>query len=159
MTMICFDIGDARFNYRVAGIALRDNHVLLNRVGGEDYWILPGGRVNMGETSIDALRREMQEEVQEDVQVGQLLWVVESFFGNVESKNYHELGLYYLMDLTPESLISRTTEPFAAMDGHISLTFQWFSLEELDQVTLYPPFLVEGLRNLPEQTLHLLDGR
>lgn len=28
--MVCFDSGDAQFNYRVAGIALRDDQVLLN---------------------------------------------------------------------------------------------------------------------------------
>lgn len=157
MTMVCFDTGDARFNYRVAGIALRDNQVLLNHVEGEGWWFLPGGRVEMGETSSDALRREMQEELHEDVQVGQLLWLVESFFGEVERKNYHELGLYYMMDLAPTSPALHASEPFTALDGQTLLTFQWFSLADLNQITLYPPFLVEGLRKLPEQTVHLLD--
>ncbi|MGH2510836.1 MAG: NUDIX hydrolase [Ktedonobacteraceae bacterium] len=154
MAMICFDSGDARFNYRVAGIALRDNQVLLNRL--DSHWFLPGGRVEMGETSGEALQREMREEIQEDVQVGRLLWIAESFFDGVEQKCYHELGLYYLMTLAPDASIACTTEPLATLDGS---TFQWFSLTELDTITLYPPFLVEGLRKLPEQTVHILDGR
>lgn len=154
MTMICFDSGDARFNYRVAGIALRDNHVLLNRLNR--HWFLPGGRVEMGETSIEALQREMQEELEVEASVGRLLWVAESFFDGVEAKNYHELCFYYAMTLVPDAPIVYATEPLVIADGS---TFQWFSLAELDAITLYPPFLVEGLRKLPEQTVHVLDGR
>lgn len=159
MTMICFDAGEMRFNYRVAGIALRDNQVLLNRLEDQKFWFLPGGRVEMGEPSTGALRREILEELQEEVQVGQLLWINENFFGGDTRKKYHELGLYYLIDFAPESSVYRATEPFLASDGHTRLVFQWFSLERLEKVSLYPPFLVKGLRNLPEQTVHLLENR
>jgi len=159
MTMICFDVESTRFNYRVAGIALRDKQVLLNRFEDQDYWFLPGGRVELGETSREGLRREMQEELQEEVQVGQLLWIVESFFGWVEAKTYHELGLYYVMNFAPESPVHRAKEPIPVMDVHTCVTFQWFSLAELDKITLYPHFLVQGLQNVPEQTVHVLDGR
>ncbi len=157
--MISFDIASMRFNYRVAGIALHENQVLLNRFEGQDYWFLPGGRVEVGETSIEGLRREMQEELQEEVQIGRMLWIVESFFSGVEKKNYHELGFYYLMNFAPESVIYSAKEPILAMDGHSRVTFQWFSLLELNKITLYPPFLAQGLQNLPEQTVHVLDGR
>src|SRR5579884_2490753 len=90
MTMVCFDVEGKCFNYRVAGIALRNQQVLLNRFEGQGHWFLPGGRVEMGETSRDGLRREMQEELQEDVHVGRLLWIAESFFDGIEGKNYHE---------------------------------------------------------------------
>jgi hypothetical protein len=101
----------------------------------------------------------MQEELQTAVQVGRLLWVVESFFGGVVDKAYHELGLYYQMDFAPESPIYRAKAPLPALEGHARVTFQWFSLTELETITLYPPFLVQGLRNVPEQTVHILDGR
>lgn len=159
MTMICFDVGEMRFNYRVAGIALRDNQVLLNRLEDQKFWFLPGGRVEMGEPSIVALRREILEELQEEVQVGQLLWINENFFGGDKRKKYHELGLYYVIDFAPGSPVYRATRPFLASDGHTRLVFQWFPLERLERVDLYPPFLVKGLRNLPEQTVHLLENR
>jgi 8-oxo-dGTP pyrophosphatase MutT (NUDIX family) len=159
MTMVCFDVEGMRFNFRVAGIALRDQQVLLNRFAGQDYWFLPGGRVELGETSIDGLRREMQEELREEVQVGRLLWIVESFFGGVEDKTYHELGLYYRMDFAPESPVYRAQEPLLALDGQTHVTFEWFALRELDEIRLYPPFLIPGLRDVPAQTAHVLDGR
>lgn len=52
----------------------------------------------------------------------------------------------------------RATEPFLASDGHTRLIFQWFSLEKLDRVTLYPPFLVKGLLNLPEYPVDLVES-
>jgi ADP-ribose pyrophosphatase YjhB (NUDIX family) len=157
MTMICFDVEGTCFNYRVAGIARRDQQVLLNHLEGQDHWFLPGGRVEMGETSREGLRREMQEELQEDVRVGRLLWVAESFFGGIEGKNYHELSLYYVMGFASESLAYQAKEPFFRLEGQTRMTFQWFSLTELEQITFYPSFLVQGLQALPEQTVHVLD--
>jgi 8-oxo-dGTP pyrophosphatase MutT (NUDIX family) len=159
MTMICFDAGEMRFNYRVAGIALRDSQVLLNRLEDQEFWFLPGGRVEMGEPSVVALQREILEELQEEAQVGRLLWINENFFGGDKRKQYHELGLYYAINFAPESPVYRATGPFLASDGHTRLVFQWFPLESLDKVRLYPPFLVKGLRNLPGQTVHLLESQ
>ena len=157
MTMVCFDVEGTRFNYRVAGIALRDQQVLLHRFEGHGHWFLPGGRVEMGETSREGLQREMQEELQEEVRVGRLLWVAESFFDGIEGKNYHELGLYYVMDFAPESPIYQAKEPFFRLERQKRVTFRWFSLTELEQITFYPSFLTQGLQDVPEQTVHVLD--
>lgn len=157
--MVCFDAKGTRFNYRVAGIVLREQQVLLNRIEGQKYWFLPGGRVEMGEASREGLRREMQEELQEEVHVGRLLWIAESFFRGVEAMNYHELGLYYVMNFLSESPMLCAKEPILARDGQTQMIFEWISLAELEKITLYPSFLVQGLRNLPEQTMHLLDAQ
>lgn len=56
MTMITFDHGNVRFNYRVAGIIIEDGKVLLNQAGPNmDYWFTPGGRVELLETSEESL--------------------------------------------------------------------------------------------------------
>lgn len=158
MTMICFDVERTRFNYRVAGIALHEQRVLLNRFENQSHWFLPGGRVELGEPSQEGLRREMQEELQEEVRVERLLWVVESFFRSEQEMNYHELGFYYVMHFSSQSPLLCTQEPLRVKEGPSHLLFEWVSLTEFEKITLYPPFLVQGLRNLPEQTAHILDG-
>ena len=51
------------FNYRVAGIALSEGRLLLHTSDRDDFWSLPGGRCEFGETSAEALVREMREEL------------------------------------------------------------------------------------------------
>ena len=156
MTMVVFEANETRFNYRVAGIALREGQVLLQYQAGMDHWCLPGGRVEFGETSVDALKREMLEETEETVQVGRLLWVAESFFRSEEQK-YHELGFYYLMEFAFSSSVMRAAESIVIREGQELVTFQWHEIAELDRVTLYPTFLIEGIQQMPAQTVHLLD--
>jgi ADP-ribose pyrophosphatase YjhB (NUDIX family) len=43
--MISYSKDGRRFNYRVAGIVIYDNKILLHRVNDESHWSLPGGKV------------------------------------------------------------------------------------------------------------------
>lgn len=53
-----------KFNFRVAVIPYnQNNQVLLQRVKNESYLSFIGGRVKLGETTSNALLREMQEEL------------------------------------------------------------------------------------------------
>ena len=38
-----------KFNYRVAGLAVRDGNALIGRAPPDGFWALPGGRVDAGE--------------------------------------------------------------------------------------------------------------
>ena len=153
--MIDFTNNDRRFHYRAAGVAIEAEHVLLHRTDDADFWVLPGGRVEFGETSADALKREMQEELGQPVQVGRLLWVAESFLRD-EGQHVHGIGLYYAMKLSG-AIANR--EPFRVVDGQFRLLFAWHLLTELAALTVYPPFLQHGLLSLPEHPTHILDIR
>src|SRR3954452_4429735 len=50
---------------RVSALLLWHDRILLCRheKPGREYWLLPGGGVNSGESLVDALRRELTEEV------------------------------------------------------------------------------------------------
>lgn len=153
-----------RFVYRVAGVALHQDRVLLHRADRDDFWALPGGRGEMMEPSSATLRREMGEEAGLDVTVDRLLWVVENFF-NYSDKAWHELGLYFLMSFPPDSPVWARGETFEGQemfpDGRqLKLFFQWFPVASLDALTIYPSFLSAGLRALPPTPRHIIhDGR
>src|SRR5437762_3514141 len=96
--MISFPLAGGLFNHRVVGVCIVDGHVLLHRSVNDDFWSLPGGRVELGEASSQAIVREMREELGLDARTERLLWVVENFFTHGDV-SHHELGMYYLISI------------------------------------------------------------
>ncbi len=64
--------------YRYQGAILRDHHILLIRhqehKSGHDYWLVPGGGIDPGETEEQCVMREMREETNLVVRVERLLF-------------------------------------------------------------------------------------
>jgi 8-oxo-dGTP pyrophosphatase MutT (NUDIX family) len=154
--MVAFDKDKARFNFRVAGVAIHNGRVLLDRNSRNAYWVFPGGHPDMMETMTDALRREIQEEIGADVKVKRLLWVMENFFHR--NKDIHELSFYFMMEIDPYSDLLKSDGPFFGMEHNHRLTFQWFPIEEqvLSGLPLYPSTLASALLNLPESPQHII---
>ncbi len=156
MTMVTAMIGPARFHFRVAGVWLMDGHALLQGDAREDFWALPGGRVEIMEPAEDALRRELREELAlEDTHIERLLWITQNFFHYPEwGGDQHELGLYFLVRPSAGALARygdlARTYPCAEPDS--TLTFRWFPVGDLAGI-IRPSFLVAALRDLPEQPM------
>ena len=153
-SVINFAKNGKRFNYRVVGVALYSEHVLLHRSERDNFWALPGGRGELLEPSPNTLKREMREELGAVVEVERLLWVVENFF-RYDGANYHELALYFLMHFSDASPFHDTME-FEGREEGLKLIFRWFPLEALGALTLYPSFLKRGLLEPPHTPTHLI---
>jgi ADP-ribose pyrophosphatase YjhB (NUDIX family) len=153
--MITFDEDQIRFTNRVVGIAYDRGRVLLHRAVTDDFWALPGGRAELLEIAAEALRREMREELNETVEVERLVWIAENFFELV-GRAHHEIGFYFLMHLPPDSPLRQHTAPFDGQEGDLRLIFEWFPVETLEQVYLFPTFLRTGLKDLPSTTTHIV---
>ncbi len=144
-----FREGDTLFLCRVAGIAIDADRVLLQTSEFDDFWAVPGGRIDVGETATEALLREMAEELGAEVRVGSLLWVVENFFTNAaldgpptgsEMIAHHELGLYFEMRL-PSYLTAKPAFPGIELAGspdEFHLEFRWFEVSNLADLDVRP---------------------
>ena len=53
--------GENKFNFRVAVLIENKGRVLLETAG--EFWNMIGGRVQFGESSLDAAKRELKEEL------------------------------------------------------------------------------------------------
>ncbi|SHF20094.1 ADP-ribose pyrophosphatase YjhB, NUDIX family [Seinonella peptonophila] len=149
---IVFQTDGKIFNHRVAGIFINHQHVLLQKGMNDSFWALPGGRIQLHEDSVCALKREFYEELGVSVQVGHLLWIVENFF-ELREQSYHELGLYYhVIGMEPDRF---TIGDFYENEGK-SILFRWIPIEELKQCELMPSFLKEQLGKLPGSTEHIV---
>jgi 8-oxo-dGTP pyrophosphatase MutT (NUDIX family) len=156
--MISFTMHQARFDYRVAWVCVHEGHVLLQQAEYDPFWSLPGGRVEVLESSEAAIKREVQEELglAKALKIKRLLWVVENFFTSNDRPN-HELGFYYQVDFENQPAIYDKNTTFTATEEEGSrMLFRWFPLEALDQLHLYPTFLKTGLRNLPASVQHIV---
>jgi 8-oxo-dGTP pyrophosphatase MutT (NUDIX family) len=152
--VITFDLGRGRFNYRVAAVIEHDGHVLVCRETDGDFWFLPGGRCEFMEPSHEAVKRELREEFGVECRVERLLWIVENFFlltGNSSGagKTFHEIGLYFLVSLPPQSPLLDKAGRISFDDGMVNLEARWFPLSEVGSINLVPLFLRIGLLDLP----------
>ena len=114
------------------------------------YYYLPGGRVEMGETAEHAVVREVQEELGVTPRIVRPLWLNQAFFTeDVDNLRYHELCIYFLMDITDTDLLTRG-EKFTSSEGTRMHTFEWLAFEQLKEEYFYPLFLKKEIFHLPD---------
>lgn len=66
------DTNSTRYPVSIKGVLIHDDKVLLLKNEREE-WELPGGKLELGETSEDCLAREFEEETGLDITVGKIL--------------------------------------------------------------------------------------
>ena len=146
---ISFKVDNGKFNYRVCALMISDGKILAMHDDRSPYYYLPGGRVAMGETAEAAVIREVEEELGVTPKIVRPLWLNQAFFTeDVDHLHYHELCIYFLMDITDTDLLSRG-KAFLANEGHRTHQFEWLAFEQLKDAYFYPLFLKTEIFDLP----------
>ena len=147
---ISFKSGNEKFNYRVCAVIISEGEILAMRDDRSPYYYLPGGRVMMGETAEKAVIREVYEELGITLQINRPLWVNQAFFTeDVDNLHYHELCIYFLMDISETDLLARG-KIFTANEGNRIHTFEWLAFERLKDSYFYPLFLKKDIFHIPD---------
>lgn len=153
---LTFKTPEGNFNHRTVGLFIHDGKVLTMQDEKLSYAYLPGGRISLNESSKDAILREMREELETEVTIERLLWIVESFFTESKTgKRFHEAAFYYL--LKPSDDLLQRGESFELWEeGKHHFVFRWVSFEELKTLDFQPALLKERFADLPEQIEHVI---
>ncbi len=151
---ITFQTDEGNFNYRVCAVMIHDGKLLAMHDGRSPYYYLPGGRVMLHETAEQAVLREVKEELGVNAHIVRPLWLNQSFFTeDVDHEQYHELCLYFLVDIADTGLLS-LGDVFSVMEGSRKNRFEWLAFERLEAEYLYPLFIKKSIFHLPD-TLEL----
>jgi 8-oxo-dGTP diphosphatase len=123
---------------RVSALLRWQDRVLLCRhekAGRGEYWLLPGGGVNSGESLVDALHRELREEVgiDDEIPVEGPVALVDSIAPQRAFAAKHVVHIIFAGDLSGRSLEAVTSRD-AAVRGH-----RLFETAELEEIVLHPP--------------------
>lgn len=146
---ISFKVENQKFNYRVCAMIIAENKILAMHDERSPYYYLPGGRVMMGETAEQAVVREVWEELGVAPRIARPLWLNQAFFTeDVDHLRYHELCIYFLMDISDTDLLERGNA-FIRTEGRHTHTFEWLEFERLKDEYFYPAFLKKEIFNLP----------
>ena len=120
----------------VAAVILKDGRVFATQRGYgpyRDWWEFPGGKIETGETPEEALRREIREELDTEIRVGDLLEEVE-----YDYPEFHLSMKCYLADVISGHLVLREHEDA-----------RWLPPDRLDEVQWLPADLAV-IRHLKE---------
>lgn len=148
---ISFKCDNQKFNYRVCAMMIFDNKILAIRDDRSPYFYLPGGRVSMGETAEHAVVREVQEELGITPKIVRPLWLNQAFFTeDVDHLDYHELCVYFLMDISHTDLLLRGGR-FEWKERKRTHIFEWLTFERIKDEYFYPLFLKKEIYNLPKE--------
>lgn len=158
MADILFKTEDYVFSYRVAGICVCNDKVLLQTTTGEDRsFAFPGGHVTFGETNAQTLIREFREELGVEVTVKELKWVAEIFFP-WGSKPCHQICLYYMVEIEDKGFpVSGIIPGNEHLEGRtFDLEFHWVALEDVKNHEVYPTQAPKLLQILNQGVQHFV---
>jgi 8-oxo-dGTP diphosphatase len=132
----------------VGAVVLHQGRVLLVRRGGPPAagkWSLPGGLVNVGETTVDAVRREVEEECGITIRVGDVAGVIDRIVRDAAGRvRYH----YVLVDY----LAGADSDAVAA--GSDAADCRWVEVERVGELDI-----TEGLVDMIRRAVALRRGK
>ena len=142
-----FDVDGNRLKLRVAGIIIHNNKLLLEEYNKKNIYFFPGGTINLNETSEDAIKRELKEEIDKEFVIDKLVSVCEEFYINYKNDKTHCIGFYYKMkfkniDDVNSIDMNRLEDDHGYMCQH---HYKWVDLKDLETINIVPKKIKEEI--------------
>lgn len=126
---------------RVSVIVISDDKKILlvqHRKGSRLYWVLPGGRLEYGETFQECAIRELKEETGLDIAVDSFLYLSEAI---APDRSRHIVNIYIKGRVVGGTMKLGDEPVLAGVD--------FIPLAELERITLFPPIAEVIAKSVP----------
>lgn len=134
------------FHVRTCGIIKQKDKFLIMRVNKTSYYHIPGGHIEIGEDSEQAVIREIKEEIGCDVQEAILFSIQENFWTR-SAKKCHGIEFYYIIKPKQQLQMQDYTRIENDKGEEKLLEFKWVTVEELKNIDLRPANIKDMLIN------------
>ena len=147
MTDIGINCDDGKFKFRVCALIEQNGKFLVQRIMQNQFYCLPGGHVELGEDTMQAIKREVKEEINKEVKSAKLFAIMENFFKTSEGKVYHELGYYFVVEV--EKFENQDDYEVVENDKGMlkTLRYKWVTPSEFDKIDFRPSILKDLIKN------------
>lgn len=138
---------------RICGICVVDNQLLMvnhKGLGNGNLWAPPGGGLEPGESSREALEREMKEETNLMISVGEMLFVTEFI-----DPPLHAVELFFRVEITGGEL-KIGLDPEMELENQILTEAKFFSWSEIMEMD---PRQVHGIFKKVSNPAQIVDLR
>lgn len=141
---LTLDVEDYKLNIRAAGVIIHNNKILTHRNINSDHYALIGGRVEIGEDSVETVKREIMEETGKEVEIIGYVATIENFFKMKEQK-YHEIMFIHKVEFINEE-DKQIQETIKNIEGKDYLQYEWLDIEKIDEYNILPRTIKEILK-------------
>ncbi len=132
-----FEKNNVVFNYRVGVLIRNNNKILVEKHKDFTYYLLPGGRCEFNESSIDTGIREIKEETGLDVKYIKSISLIENFFiSNYNHKRYHELFMIHEYEFIDKN--NYNLELINNIEDDKDAIYEWIDIDKLKELEFKP---------------------
>lgn len=153
---ITIDVDDYKLNVRAAGVMIHNGKILVHRNVNSDHYALIGGRVEIGESSANTIKREIKEELGKDIEITGYISTIENFF-ELKDLKYHEIMFVYKAEFCDEEdkKIEHAMENVEE-GGESDIHYEWIDINDLEKCHLKPQKIIDVIKN-GEYPVHLIN--
>lgn len=132
------------FNYRIAIVIKNNGKILVQKDDRVSHITLPGGRCELGETSIETAIREFKEETGIDIKYLRSIGMIENFFtSSFNNKKYHEILLINEMEFIKKDYYNKDEINNIEEKKKEHLKYIWIDENELKVSDFRPELLID----------------
>ena len=141
---ISIDLEDYKLNVRAAGVIIHNNKLLVHHDLDNGHYALIGGRIAIGESSEETIKRELREEIGKEIEITGYVTTVENFF-EIHDKKYHEIMFVHKAEfINNEDKKIETT--IQNIEGKEYLKYEWIDLDKIEEYPLRPEAIKSVLK-------------